>query len=210
MSADLLKLASIGSKEILTAPLPAEEHKLSSWGWGSALFDWLSKKNGFYAFESALHIFPLGTKDGVTDVERWNSAELWRDTYGDLAEGYLFFGEDVFGNQFCLKQDGIGSFDAETAEVTHLANNLSDWAKLVLKQYELHTGYPLAHRWQLANRPLQPEERLIPRMPFVTGGPYDIENLHAIDSVKGMRGRGKLAVQIQSLPDGAQLQLKNI
>jgi hypothetical protein len=208
MNGDLLKLAGIGSKEILTVPCPAEDVRLSGFVCGRELFEWLSEKNGFYAFESALHIFPLGTKDGVMDLESWNSSTLWRDAYGDLANGYLFFGEDTFGNQFCLKPDGIGSFDAETAQVTHLANSLSDWARLVIKEYELHTGYPLAHGWQLANRPLAPGERLLPKMPFVTGGDYTIENLYATDCVEGMRFRGEIAVHIQYIPEGAQVQFK--
>lgn len=170
MTEHLLKLASIGSREILTGPLLAESIKLSGWACGEALFEWLSEKNGFYAFESALHIFPLGKKDGVMDLESWNSTEMWRDAYGDLARGYLFFGEDIFGDQFCLKQGGIGRFDAETGQVTHLASGLSEWAVLVLREYEHQTGYPLAHGWQVANRPIEPGERLAPKMPFVWWG----------------------------------------
>jgi hypothetical protein len=53
---------------------------------GSELHDLLSKKNGFYAFESALHVFPAGHFQDVMDLEKWNSNELWRESYGTLAE----------------------------------------------------------------------------------------------------------------------------
>jgi hypothetical protein len=138
---------------------------------------WLSCKNGFYAFESALHVFPIGMKTGIMDLKSWNSPDLWRDAYGNLADRYLFFGEDVFGNQFCLTDDGVGSFEAETCAVTQLARTLHDWAKLLLSEYELHTGYRLAHQWQSRNRALKVGERLAPKMPFVTGGEYVVDNL---------------------------------
>jgi len=166
------------------------------------LFEWLAEKNGFYAFESALHIFPIGKKEGVMDLETWNSTDVWREAYGDLANGYLFFGEDILGNQFCLNQDGIDSLDAETGQVTHLAD------RLVIKEYEFHTGYLLAHGWQLANRPLNPGERLVPKTLFVTGGDFTIENLYAVDSVKGMRFRGDIAQQIKDLPDGSEVRFR--
>jgi hypothetical protein len=42
----------------------------------------LLQKNGFYAFEAALHIFPI-TADRGTGLEGWNPASLWRSEYGD-------------------------------------------------------------------------------------------------------------------------------
>jgi len=203
----LSKLAEIGSKGILTEPLFSEDAGLKEWGSnGAELLEWLKQKNGFYAFESALHVFPIGAKDGVMDLETWNRPDAWRGTYAGLADGYLFFGEDIFGNQFCLKRDGIGSFDAETGAVTHLADNLSGWAKLILSDFELHTGQRLAHAWQSQNRPLKPGERLVPKTPFVTGGEYAIQNLAAIEASRGMTFRGDLAVQIRDLPDGTQIR----
>lgn len=130
------------------------------------------------------------------------------NTYGGLADGYLFFAEDTFGNQFCLKQDGIGTFEAETGAVTRLSDSLSRWADLILEEFELHTGHRLAHEWQSRNRPLRTGERLLPKMPFITGGDYAVENLAAIDSLQGMRFRGDLAVQVKDLPDGTKIRYK--
>jgi len=118
MNDPLLDLAGIGSVGIMTAPLPSEGNRLRDWDCnGAALLKWLRQKNGFYAFESALHVFPIGTKDGVMDLETWNHLDTWRDTYDGLANGYLFFAEDIFGNQFCLQQDGTSGFEAETGAV---------------------------------------------------------------------------------------------
>lgn len=61
---------------------------------GASLFHMLQLKNGFYAFESALHVCPV-TSDSETGLEAWNDDSLWRDEYRDLAEGLLFFAEDI-------------------------------------------------------------------------------------------------------------------
>jgi hypothetical protein len=205
----LLKLARIGSAAILTPPLPSEAAGLADHGrLGTELFEWLRQKNGSYAFESALHIFPIGQKGSVMDLTSWNSPDLWRGAYGDLTNRHVFFGEDIFGNQFCLMHDSVGRFDAETGEVIQLAGTLEDWAKLVLSEYELHTGCRLANKWQSRYRMLNFGERLLPKMPFVTGGTYTVENLYAIDSVRGMRLRGDLALQIRHLPDGTPIRYK--
>ena len=74
----------------------------------------------------------------------------------DLAEGILFFAEDVFEDQFCVKSDRAGSFDAETGEIQCLANRLDGWAKAILSCWEPHRKYPLAHEWQMKNRRLEP------------------------------------------------------
>jgi hypothetical protein len=87
----------------------------------------LSQRNGFYAFESALHVFPLGSRAGVIDLETWNTQTLWRFEFGDLADGLLFFAEDIFGMQFAIRGDRIYSFDPETAEVEFLADSISQW-----------------------------------------------------------------------------------
>src|SRR5260370_16262680 len=199
MEGQLVKMGEIGSTGILTVAVRSERAKLTEWvASGGLLFEWLAEKNGFYAFESALHIFPIGKKEGVMDLETWNSTDVWREAYGDLANGYLFFGEDILGNQFCLNQDGIDSLDAETGQVTHLAD------RLVIKEYEFHTGYLLAHGWQLANRPLNPGERLVPKTLFVTGGGFPKQNLYAVDSRKGMRVPGHLSPPIKDPPHRAR------
>jgi hypothetical protein len=47
--------------------------------------------------------------------------------------------------------------------------------------------------------------RLAPRIPFVLGGSFDVDNLHAINESKGMHLRSELALQIRNLPEGAQV-----
>jgi hypothetical protein len=161
--------------------------------------------NGFYAFESALHVFPLSAYLGNQGIDSWNAPDLWKDHYCGMADEVVFFAEDSFGGQFGMKGEAVYTLDPETGDSSLFAGSIGEWAQKILENYEFHTGYPLAHEWQLANGPLAMGERLIPKRPFVLGGQYDLANLASLDAVKGMRFRGDLAVQIRDLPDGASI-----
>ena len=199
-------LLSVGSESLTAEPvgMPGlfRPHLL-----GTELFQVLRKKNGFYAFESALHVFPL--MDSLTGLEAWNAGPLWRNGYEDLAVGLLFFAEDIFQDQFCLstKQNGVLRFYAETGETTVLANSIEEWAGVILSNYRRETGWPFVHEWQTENGLLLPGMRLMPKTPFFMGGAYDIKNLWAGSSLDGMRLKADLAMQTRHLAEGAPVML---
>jgi hypothetical protein len=171
------------------------------------LFQLLMHKNGFYAFESALHVFPSNASQGM-DLEKWNSATLWRNEYEDLAKGLLFFAEDIFGGQFCIKKDGIYLFDPETATCEKIAPDLEGWADCVLTDYDYLTGYQIGHQWQEKYGTIPADHRLVPKVPFVAGGKFELSNLRLAEAVEGMKWRGNVACQIKNLPDGTKIAFK--
>ncbi|MET9438649.1 SMI1/KNR4 family protein [Streptomyces sp. NPDC006551] len=173
---------------------------------GVELAELLRAVNGFYAFESALHVFPVGSAGDALSQEGWNEDQLWRVEYCGMADGYLFFAEDCFGGQFGIRGEMIYSFDPETGEASPMAASMEEWASRLLGDFEVETGYPLAHEWQSRYGQLQQGFRLLPKRPFVLGGEYSVHNLHALDAAKGMRLRAELAVQIRDLPDGAVIK----
>ena len=177
-------------------------------GLGQELLNMLTGKNGFYAFESALHVFPSGHAGDEITLEAWNSPGLWRTEYQGLADDCLFFAEDVFGSQFCIHRSSICSFDPETGTKVLKAATLEEWARDILGDPAVSTGYTLAHEWQRHHGPLPPNHRLFAKYPFVVGGDYAISNLRCIDSVAGMRFLGSIATQIHSLPDGTKIDFE--
>lgn len=50
--------------------------------------------------------------------------------------------------------------------------------------------------------------RLLPKQLFVLGGSFDVDNLYALDAVKGMQLRAEIARQIRDLPDGTSVTLR--
>jgi hypothetical protein len=156
----------------------------------------------------SLHAFPLGRREGILDLSLWNSASLWRSDYGSLAHGCLFFAEDAFGVQFCFKNERVQTFDPETGQTQEFATSLGDWATRILEDYQVHTGYPLAHEWQKTHRRLKEGERLLPKMPFILRGAYALDNLYVLDSVKGMKYRASIAKQLRDVPDGSKVKIR--
>jgi hypothetical protein len=196
----------------LTVPRPwntEEQNFLSGWGsLGDELEKFLQNKNGFYAFESALLVRPLTSSGDVLGLKEWNDPELWIKQYSADLKDFLFFAEDLFGCQFALSKEGVVHFEPEQAQHKIFCSSLEQWCELILQDYDLHTGFSLAHTWQKANAPLKPGHRLLPKVPFVVGGEYKGDNLYSSKDVLGMRFCAKLANQIQDIPDGTKITFK--
>jgi hypothetical protein len=201
------KLLSVASEPLAPQPEAMPEF-LRPYSLGTEFFRMLQNRNGLYAFESALHVFPV-TDDSETGMEAWNAGSLWKDAYGDLAEDLLFFAEDVLQDQFCLslRRAAVQRFYAETGQTEHLADSIEEWAGVILSDCRRETGWPLVHEWQLKNGPLAPGKRLMPKTPFFLGGEYQIENLWAGNPLDGMLLKADLAVETRALPEGAQVKL---
>jgi hypothetical protein len=191
-----------------STPRLAGECSALAGGLGPQLLQMLWARNGFYAFEAALHVLPLCDQHGEMSLEEWNASMLWRSAYGTLADGALFFAEDVFGGQFCIVNDAVFRFDPETGDKELLAATVDEWAGVLLAEHETQTGWPLAHEWQQRFGVLRPQTRLVPKLPFVLGGEFTVTNLHSLNSVEAMRFYAEVAVQIRDAPDGAKIQLR--
>jgi hypothetical protein len=199
------KLLSISAEPL--GPRPETSPKeLVPYSLGPELFKMLQLKNGFYAFESALHVFPITSPVGMS-IEEWNADALWRCNYRDFAEDLLFFAEDAFQDQFCLSADRVLRFQAETGATVNIADSIEGWAEKILRDYGYETAWELASKWQADKGPLPPGKRLMPKTPFFLGGEYSMENLWAGDSVEGMRFKADLALQTRKLPGETAVRL---
>ena len=167
----------------------------------------LSIKNGFYAFESALHFLGTGSDRPDIDIEAWNSPDLWIKNYATIKPDGLCFAEDLFGNQFYIASSGIYNFDCETGDKEKLARNFREWCKLILDDYDYLTGYTLAHEWQKKNGPLEPGKRLMAKVPFALEGDFDVDNLQIVNAVDLMLTRANFAIQLASIPDGTKIKI---
>ena len=174
----------------------------------SELLEMLRLKNGFYSLESALHVFPAQSTEQEYGLNEWNSDKLWRNSYNKLKDELLFFAEDIFGGQFCIYNDRIYQFDPETAVLEYMADGLEEWARKIIQDYDYYTGSSLANEWQKNNGLVPKNNRLAPKIPFVMGGEFSLENLYLTESVTGMRARANIANQIKNLPDGKKIHFE--
>ena len=205
----LQKLIDLGSNTLCDQnPVLSGESLRFAGGLGHEYFALLNSKNGFFAFESALQLFPSVTTEKSIGIDQWNRSDGWRSTYGALAESCLFFAQDIFGCQFCIFEDKVWSFDPETGLKQFIAASLEAWAAALLDDYQVLTGYSIAHLWQQQNGRLPVLNRLVPKIPFICNGAFDLSNLACMDAEASMKARAEFAVQIKNLPDGSQINFK--
>jgi hypothetical protein len=203
----LLELLDRCGESLLATPGRESVMELCGDRWACAeeLGEMLSKKNGFYAFDSALLVRPLTHVKPPLGIWEWNTPALWKYEYEGTLDGFLCFAEDVFGGQYALSRTGIVAIDPETAETEDIASTLEQWADVILRNRNYRTGYSIAHDWQQRHGSIPVGHRLAPKIPFVTGGKYVLENLHPSIDVEAMRFRGSIARQIRDVPDGGHV-----
>lgn len=204
MPDSIKKLVDIASEAVVRTPAAAEAGPLVK----RLTDEILSRKNGFYAFESALLVRPFSSQNAPLGVAEWNDPSGWKRKFDVDLSAEIFFAEDAFGEQFSLRKSGVFTFNPETGEIEFFAENLDAWAAKVLENYPLHTGQPLAHDWQEQHGSLQKGCRLAPKVPFVAGGEYAVSNLTSMNDVELIEFRAQIANQIANLPEGAQIQIE--
>lgn len=210
-SHQLLDIAS--NPLIMTLDEPMAIQVLAEVSHRDELLMLLRMKNGFYAFESALHVFPFVKDDcfNSQDLVRWNTPELWKHAYGKQAETLFAFAEDIFGYQFCSKGEQIVRFDPETGNTEKICSSVEEWATLMCSDYNFQTGYPVAKAWQAKHGPIARGNRLVPICPLVSKeGSYDVSNFYEVDDLKGILSRADFARQIRDVQDGQQVRITPI
>lgn len=165
----------------------------------------LGLRNGFVAFESALLVVPAAPGLGVIEVEAWNSRPE-RRLYPHWA-GATVFAFDVFLDHFASLKNEIVRLNPYSGEVEPHSSDIEAWAAKLLGDYDFETGWSVARAWQSSNRPLRYGERLIPKVPFILGGKYEVENLVAVAADVAMGPIADLYVQLRDMPDGGQVEL---
>lgn len=168
----------------------------------------LQVHNGLVAFSGGLRCFGF---DGsrLPTLEEWNRPEGWRVGYRSLADGLFFFSEDAFGNQFAFEgTQRVVRFLAETGERELIAESITEWLNILLAQPDEELSLWLVQDWNSVNTPIGPDQHLCPTVPFVVGGKFSREDLHAIDRNESMRFKADFAWQIRDRPDGTKLRFK--
>lgn len=165
----------------------------------------LEQRNGFYAYGGSLLFRPFGQCDAPRDLVQWNSPDLWISSYSVAVGDSLFFAEDIFGCQFCVKEGVIALFDPETGSFEHVASDFHVLSEMLKNDPNGLTGFPFLREWSRAHGGLAVGERLLPKLPFVCGGEFEAGNLAAVADVKGMLFRADLCNQIKDVPEGGKI-----
>ena len=166
----------------------------------------IESENAGFFFERSLQLYSYSSDFEFNDIEKLNF--LMHEQYGQVAMGLTSFGQDVFGNQFCFDSDlaSIILFNSETGERELLAQNFNEWVDLIFKDLEYYTGINVLHSWTI-NDELNYDCRLYPKITFVIGGKFSVNNLYSFKYPQFLRAYANIATQIFYLPEGTPVKL---
>lgn len=205
---DLKKLLKIASNSTASAKADYIETVIKKYTSCSNVYtqlcNLLIKRNGFYAFENALNVYGISKES--CEFSNMNNMIDWDTKYG-IPKGSCLFGQDAFGFQFFINKKGVYQLNTEDGSTECLGLTLTDWAKVLLSDYDYITGWSLAKTWQTFNGEIKNGFRLFPKIPFLLGGKFEINNLYEANIEEGLSSRLNLYEQTKNLKDGQEIDL---
>lgn len=176
-----------------------DKRQLLDNGFDEVYIDFINTCGTGYFFSGSLHIYSI-----TTDV--YKRSEIINRLYSEMiVEELIVFGEELFGNQFVFYSAGIGLLNIETGKIDNIGNNFVDWLTNMEHETDYFTGESLLLDWKVIHGDLKLGFRLNPKLPFVAGGGYEVENLYAMESLDQLEFNASIARQIYDLPDGTEI-----
>ncbi|HZX59363.1 MAG TPA: SMI1/KNR4 family protein [Mucilaginibacter sp.] len=168
--------------------------------------EFIENNNGGFFYKNSIHIYSITLTPYFNSFFRVN--EVIKKEYINILDNEIFFGQELFGNQFGFSSNGIIFFNIETGERTIIGKTFSDWIDVIDSDIEYYSGINVMEAWVQLNGKLNNEQRLCPKIPFIVGGNYEIENLYSQPFPDYITSNANIANQIYGLPDGTPIRLK--
>ena len=167
----------------------------------------IKQYNGGYYYTGSLQLYSVSNDGLLDDIFAINS--IIASTYKFIFRQLFSFGQDTFGNQFCFNAVGsIVFFNIETGEIEPLADSFLSWEKALISDLDYLTGVNLRNKYVTNNGgELKYSDRLCPKVPFVMGGEYEINNLYPLSLNDCLLVNYNIAKQVHDLPDGTPVIL---
>ena len=153
----------------------------------------------------AIRVFGL-TGTLLPSVSAWNDPDLWRAAFDGLADGTPFFAENFLGEQYRIVEGEVTRWDPDTCDHELCGADLDGWLARVRADPAGAAPLWMHEEWEATHGALSTQNHLAPRVPYVLGGEYSLDNVRDLDSVTDLRLRATLATRIRDLPDGASIE----
>ncbi len=164
----------------------------------------IDKVNGGFFFGRSLLLYPFLKANEYPSIFYIN--EALTKLYGSLVNGLISFAQDVFGNQFCFDtaNNHVVMFTIEDAGRTIMADSCNGWLDVLASDVDFYTGKPYAAMW-LAENDLAINQVICPKIPFIIGGDYKIDNFYAASFPDFLAFHADFTKQIHQLPNGTKV-----
>jgi hypothetical protein len=171
-------------------------------------FEFISSiDNGGFFFGQSLQLYSLTQEEAFRNILNVNN--VLKTEFNFLFDGLFSFAQDIFGNQFAFNIDNgdIIFFNIETGAKEILAKGFREWLNILLADLEYYTGMSYENEWK-QNYSIALNERLQPKIPFVIGGDYSVDNFYVNNYPAYLLYNADISKQIFNLKDGEKVQLK--
>lgn len=91
----------------------------------------LSRWNGCYALDGALHVFGARPEPPNQSLDAWNRHDGWRQSFGAMVDGVHFFAENAFGDQFGYRNHKVVRLRVFEGRLEPIASDFAEWLSLV-------------------------------------------------------------------------------
>jgi hypothetical protein len=160
---------------------------------------------GLTAFGGAFRVFPDQRTGDLAGRDEWNTFDLWKAAFGDLAKNLEVFAEDAFGTQFARTDAGVLVFLPETGQIDLFQGTLTEFAQAILSDPNGTIFLDLYEPACAALGTPRLDQHLAFKVELSLGGVADLDNLQVMDAVSHMRGLGMIARQISTWPIGTRI-----
>ena len=139
----------------------------------------------------------------------WNDPTGWKSKYAaaGIAVPGEIIAEGFLGDQYAVVDSLVVRWDPETGETESTDIPADAWIAGVREDASSQEPVWLLEEWERSNGPLSVTKHLAPKLFFVLGGEFEVENLYSADAASDLAWRAQLAHQIRDLPDGAEVKL---
>lgn len=157
----------------------------------------LPEFTGDTAFKGALRFFDIND-------DSWKLS--WGVCYGSLIPDIKIFASDAFGTVYGLLDDGeVAIFWTETGELEQLGIYENDFYDLIVEDPENTINYSLYCEAENSYGAITKENHFAFKIETALGGELSLSNITIMNQVDHFRSLGKLATQIDIIPEGESI-----
>lgn len=169
----------------------------------------LAQRNGFVAFRGGLHV------RGACVEPRWHSLraamegpESFAARFRTVKKDDVPFAQDVFGDQFILREGMVFKLDSYADQLEPVADDLVDFfGKVQQDPIDLLALGHLA-QFEASGETLRPGELLMEWPPFVVSGSEKGVSLRRIPAQERLEFLADIARQLRGVADGTKVEFK--
>lgn len=96
----------------------------------------------------------------------------------------------------------------EDSSLEIIASSLDEWFSIIKSDKVTYLYSDILEEWESRNGKILLGEKLIPSIPFIIGGDYELDNFIKCTELEAMRYYSQYAKTLYKLPDGNVVKLK--